>query len=250
MAAADKITFLHHPSSQPCRAIEQFMLLNGIAFNVEVVDIINGANEAPEWREKYNPCGQVPVIVDGDQVVWESSAIAMYLAEKFKVPEKWFGATLQERSRVNTYISWHASNLRAGAAVFFYTYFAECAFGKGDYSAQIIKGRGILSESMDTIEGHFLKTTEYVAGNEVSYADLCCYHEFVSHNAGKLISDEEYAKYPKISAWLAKMDALEHSDAVSEGIKGIAKMRMDGIVIPMKRTHFGRSCPGSLQKND
>ncbi|MBL0729793.1 glutathione S-transferase family protein [Piscinibacter sp. HJYY11] len=35
---------------------------------------------------KLNPAGRVPVLVDGDLVIWDSLAIAEYLAEKF--PEK------------------------------------------------------------------------------------------------------------------------------------------------------------------
>ena len=81
------LRYLHHPASQPCRAAQQFMLENDISFEVELVDITTDINERPEFREKYNPTGQVPILVDGDFVIWESAAIAFYLNEKFKCPD-------------------------------------------------------------------------------------------------------------------------------------------------------------------
>ena len=85
------LRYLHHPASQPCRAAHQFMLENDIPFELELVDITTDINERPEFRDKYNPTGQVPILVDGDFVIWESAAIAFYLNEKFNCPDHWFG---------------------------------------------------------------------------------------------------------------------------------------------------------------
>jgi glutathione S-transferase len=44
---------------------------------------------APDFAEqarRYSPTGRVPVLIDGDVVVWDSLAIAEYVAERF--PEK------------------------------------------------------------------------------------------------------------------------------------------------------------------
>lgn len=48
--------------------------------------------DRPETREKiarYSPSGRVPVLIDGDLVVWDSLAICEYLAEKFPYAELW-----------------------------------------------------------------------------------------------------------------------------------------------------------------
>ena len=91
------VRFLHHPTSQPCRAVHQFMLENEIPFEEEVVNLMDGSNEQQSFKDQYNPTGQVPILCDGDFVVWESSAIAFYLNEKFKAPANWFGATAQKK---------------------------------------------------------------------------------------------------------------------------------------------------------
>ena len=59
----------------------------GIPFEEEPI----GFNE-PDFGERvrrYSPVGRVPVLIDGDLVVWDSLAIAEYLAEKFPEKKLW-----------------------------------------------------------------------------------------------------------------------------------------------------------------
>jgi len=114
-----------------------------------VVDLLNGVNEEQHFKDSYNPTGQVPILVDGDFRVWESSAIASYLNEKYQLPSNWFGCTLQQRTRIQQYLHWHSTTLRRGAGAYFYTHFAKCIWGPRDYSREISKGQYILCESME-----------------------------------------------------------------------------------------------------
>ena len=68
----------------PTRALRVHWLLNalGLEFEEVPVNILEGENHRPEFL-KLNPAGKVPVLVDGDTVLTESSAIQLYLAEKF-----------------------------------------------------------------------------------------------------------------------------------------------------------------------
>jgi len=52
----------------------------GIALEVIDVDLRSGGNRTPEFLA-LNPNGKVPVLVDGDFVLWESRAINAYLAK-------------------------------------------------------------------------------------------------------------------------------------------------------------------------
>ncbi len=94
------LRYLHHPASQPCRAVHQFLLEIDVPFEEEIVDIMSGINELQDFKDAYNPTGQVPILVDGDFIVWESAAIAFYLNEKFNAAGNWFGDTPQQRAMV------------------------------------------------------------------------------------------------------------------------------------------------------
>lgn len=71
----------------PTRTLRAMWGLNelGIPFDYIHVDLLGGETQTPEFL-KLNPAGKLPVLVDGDNVLPESAAIILYLAEKF--PEK------------------------------------------------------------------------------------------------------------------------------------------------------------------
>ncbi len=49
---ASTLRYLHHPASQPCRAVQQFMLENDIPFEEEIVDIMSGLNEKDDFKKQ------------------------------------------------------------------------------------------------------------------------------------------------------------------------------------------------------
>lgn len=228
------VRFLHHPTSQPCRAVHQFMLEAEIPFEDEVVNLMDGDNEQQSFKDEYNPTGQVPILCDGDFVVWESPAIAFYLNEKYDVPGNWFGATMRQRATIQQYCHWHASYLRRGAGAFFYTHFAECIWGKQDYSKEIAKGRHTLDESLVYLE-NWLTRNKYLCGDEISFADLLGYHELVSHVAGAIVGEADWQAHPKVKRWFDTIGDRPHSSAVSEMIMQVGAMRLAGDLIPMTR---------------
>lgn len=71
----------------PTRSIRARWTLQelGVDFESVVVNLAAGEGRSPEFL-KLNPAGKLPVLVDGDLVLIESVAIALYLADKY--PEK------------------------------------------------------------------------------------------------------------------------------------------------------------------
>ena len=68
---------------------------------------------------------------------------------------------------------------------------------------------------MGVMENYWLKDRDYCCGNEISYADLAAFHEFVSHDAGKIIPDRVWEKHPRIKAWFDRMSARPANQEVS-----------------------------------
>jgi glutathione S-transferase len=52
---------------------------------LEKIDLMSGQGRTPEYL-KINPRGQIPVLVDGDQVIREGAAILLHVLEKHNSP--------------------------------------------------------------------------------------------------------------------------------------------------------------------
>jgi glutathione S-transferase len=72
------------------------------------------STQAPEFRA-LNPNAMVPVIRDGDFVMWESNAICRYLAAEYGGPERGgiglLPASTRERALVEQWMDWQATEL-------------------------------------------------------------------------------------------------------------------------------------------
>src|ERR1700754_3032269 len=81
MAAKRGITLYHSPAS---RAFTAYWMLEeiGVPFDVKTVDIRKGEQKHPDYL-KLNPAGKVPTLTDGEVVVSENPAIAIYLADRY-----------------------------------------------------------------------------------------------------------------------------------------------------------------------
>ena len=75
------ITLHYHPYSRAAGtlwALEEA----GVPYDLKVVDIMNGEQKQPGLLS-INPMGKLPTLVDGDVVVTEAAAIALYLADRY-----------------------------------------------------------------------------------------------------------------------------------------------------------------------
>lgn len=81
MAAPRGITLYHSPAS---RAFTAYWMLEelGVPFSVKTIDIRKGEQKEPAYL-RLNPAGKVPTLTDGEVVVSENPAIAIYLADRY-----------------------------------------------------------------------------------------------------------------------------------------------------------------------
>ncbi len=75
------LSLYYHPYSRAAGtlwALEE----SGVDHDLKVIDIMKGEQKGPELTAK-NPMGKLPTLVDGDVVVTEAAAIALYLADRY-----------------------------------------------------------------------------------------------------------------------------------------------------------------------
>jgi len=95
------IVLFHHPFSRAASVIWMLEEL-GEPYELKYVDIMKGAQKAPEIV-KLNPMGKLPIVVDGDAVITESAAIALYLADRYSLGK--LAPQLNDPAR-GTYLRW------------------------------------------------------------------------------------------------------------------------------------------------
>jgi glutathione S-transferase len=91
----------------------------GVPFELELVDRQVGAHKTPEYR-KLNPNAQIPVMVDGDLVLYETAAIVMHLADTHPQARLAPPLATPERAHYYKWMAWLTNTLQAALVVYFY----------------------------------------------------------------------------------------------------------------------------------
>ena len=93
----------------------------GAPFELRLVDRAANAHKSPEYL-KLNPNGLIPVLVDGDLVLYETAAIVLHLVDRF--PEA--GLAPRElgspgRAQFYKWLVWLSASLQSQMPLYFYT---------------------------------------------------------------------------------------------------------------------------------
>jgi glutathione S-transferase len=113
------IQLYYHPGNA---SLAPHMLLEeiGAPFELVFVDRANAAHRSPEYL-KLNPNGQIPVLVEGNFVLYEAAAICLHLADRY--PDAKFAPPLQtpERAHFYQWLFWCTNTLQAMLMHYFYS---------------------------------------------------------------------------------------------------------------------------------
>ncbi|WP_428425776.1 glutathione S-transferase family protein [Methylibium sp.] len=110
---------LHHAPSTAAMAPHILLTEIGVPFVLRPVDTAAQAHRSPVYLA-LNPNGRVPVLVDGDLVLYESAAICLHLADRH--PQAGLAPPLgsDERAHFYKWLMWLTNTLQATLLVFFY----------------------------------------------------------------------------------------------------------------------------------
>lgn len=116
-----------------------------------------------------NPNGLIPVVIDGDAVLWESNTIVRYVAAKAARTDLLPEAPLA-RARVEQWMDWQATELNPSWRYAFLA-LARRAPGYGD-TARIDASCREWNAMMALLDGQLERTGAFVAGNAFTVADI------------------------------------------------------------------------------
>ncbi|CAH1776766.1 unnamed protein product [Owenia fusiformis] len=201
--------------SQPVRAVGLMLKANSIDFDFVSVPLVPVRTTRTEEYAAVNPFKTVPTLeVEGLMNICESSAALQYLAELEGIPEHWYPRSGKGRALVNTYLAWHGPSMRKNASGYFVTSFVGPAFFNLTFTEDQVKEARVGFEAMlDQLENIWLRETSYLAGNDITIADLQCVTEL---NQVGTTGYDMVKNRPKLAGWIQRVEAKlqPHFDAM------------------------------------
>ena len=213
-----------HPVSTVSRPIRLLCAENGIEIEEETVDLMIGAHMKDPFAS-LNPNRQVPLLVDGDLQLTESSAILKYLAEKYHLAS--YPADLKKRAKINEVMDWlNTGFYRDFGYNFVYTQLFPHHKRRSDeaHSGTIAWGMEGAQKWLQLLNDYWIgPKNQYLCGNEISIAD---YYGASMVTIGDLIGCD-FAAYPNVERWLGNMKKLKNWAKVNEVFSGFAAGNRD-----------------------
>lgn len=156
-----------HPYSHNARKVHWALEELGEAYDYTTVDLLSGAQKQPDFM-KMNPNGRVPVIHDGDLVLYESNAILWYLAEKNE--GKLLPSSPGDRALVLQWLAWQAADLAAQCLdPFLHKFYATLGQPFDDAKHEALLERA--KPPIAVLDGH-LEGRSAVVGDSFGIADI------------------------------------------------------------------------------
>jgi glutathione S-transferase len=183
--------------SPNCRKVRAVAYELGIALDFQHVDLLTGAQRAPAYLA-VNPNGRVPVLEDGDLILWESTAIIRYLATGSPL----LPTARRAAAEVDRWLAWQLAHLGPAMSKVAYENIVKRVTRRGEPDpARIAEGTTEFHAASEILDAA-LGSREYVAG-ALSVADFAlAAHYSLSSPAGLDLS-----RHRRVADWLARISA-------------------------------------------
>jgi glutathione S-transferase len=189
------------PASPNCRKVRAVAYELGLPIEFVNVQIFKGESHTPPFLAR-NPNGRVPVLEEGDFLLWESNAILGYLASKKNTPSL-VPAGARERAEVDRWLFWQLAHVGPAIAKVAFERVVKPMTGGTADPAAIEAGTRDFRQHTGALEAS-LGNKEYVAG-KLSIADFALASFYsLAVPSGLTVTD-----FPRVDAWLGRMLARD-----------------------------------------
>ncbi|XP_052863406.1 glutathione S-transferase D5-like [Anopheles cruzii] len=176
--------------SPPCQSVLLVAKRLGLSLKLKKVDFNDPADVAT--LTKLNPQHTIPTLVDDGHVIWESSAIMMYLVENYATDDTLYPKDAKVRSVVNQQLFFDNGTLYKNVHANL-----EAALEGKEPTDEM---REKLRKALDLVE-RFLTDRSYAAADHFTIADACMLSSINALGSFKYGLEA----YPGIRAWVARV---------------------------------------------
>jgi glutathione S-transferase len=199
-----KPTIYISPGSHHSRRVT--LLIHELGLDVELIKVdvrppgMGGENSQPPFLA-INPNGKVPVLREGDFVLWESNAIMWYLAEGHGDTPLW-PADRCARAQIAKWQVWQAAHLSAAADALMYEALVRPMLKQPPDQDKLTAATASLHRWAKVLDGA-LTATEYLTGGCVTCADLAV----ASALMYAPLANMPVGEHPPVRQWFERMCA-------------------------------------------
>ncbi len=174
----------------------------GVPLETAAVDLFKGESRAPELLAK-NPNGKLPILEDGDFVLWESNAMLGYIAAKADRTDL-APTTPRERADVERWLAWHNAHFGPAIGKVAFQRVVKKLGGLGAPDEAIVnQGIEEFTRTASVLE-ESLGTKEYLCGR-LTIADFA----LATYAALTSSCGLDLQRYPRAKAWSDRMSARD-----------------------------------------
>lgn len=185
------------PGSGSRRRVVAAAAIMGVELQLVDVDLFKGESHTPEFL-KLNPHGLTPVLQEDDVIIWEASAINLYLAEK--VGSDLLGRTQAERFEVLQWMFWSGEQWRVFSTLLFDEWAGATLMGKPRRDEIVDLAVGNIRSAAAVLDAH-LATRHFIVGDALTLADIDIAAPFSQYTRTGAPFDE----FPNLVAWQARL---------------------------------------------
>ncbi|CAG5036034.1 unnamed protein product [Parnassius apollo] len=184
------VKLYYYPASGAARIALLAARLIGVPVQLEIVDLTKKEQYSESYM-KINPQHCIPTLDDDGFILWESRAIACYLAEKYGKDDSIYPKDIKQRAIVNQRLYFDSSNLTVKMKSIYYPIIYNGVTEikenlKEDFNASL------------AILDKFLEGNNWVAGDSVTIADTTIFASL----SGILAFGWDISSFPNIQSWL------------------------------------------------
>ncbi len=183
------------PHSQRIVTLLNFL---GLAYSYHEIDLKNEKHKKNNFVA-LNPLAQVPVLKHGEQVIYDSRAIAEYLLENLDHQQLWWGKTSWQAAQNRMWLG-----MEAGTHKEFKPLWSKYILNKKDSSLDIkteYSAINRIEQKLKALE-ETLTNNDFLCGEQIRFSDIAWYTRIESM---QLIPAFSIKKFPNLAQWYLRV---------------------------------------------
>ncbi|WP_394779960.1 glutathione S-transferase family protein [Undibacterium sp.] len=192
----------HHPYSASARRAVMTALHLGLPMELKSLDLTN--LQQRRQLTELNANSKVPVLVDGDYVLWESCAIMQYMAD-MTPGQTIYPADVRTRVDVNRWLFWLSQHFSPALGIYVWENMMKAMYGVGAPDMRELERGKIQIEQFAQVLDDHLRGREWMCGSALTLADFAVASPLMYMEQASL----PLQQHEHIQTWFARVQQLD-----------------------------------------